>query len=86
MAMTRRTPLVAMTAFAAVPGLDFGAGGGSGGSAAAEPLRIAGIGAGWTVQCGQQDIGEIGLAAAIANAVHHATGKRIRSLPITKEK
>jgi CO/xanthine dehydrogenase Mo-binding subunit len=35
---------------------------------------------------GTKGIGEIGLcgtAAAIANAVYHATGKRIRSLPIT---
>lgn len=38
---------------------------------------------------GARGIGEIGitgLAAAIANAVYHATGKRIRGLPITKEK
>jgi xanthine dehydrogenase YagR molybdenum-binding subunit len=35
---------------------------------------------------GAKGIGEIGIVgppAAIANAVHHATGKRIRSLPIT---
>jgi Molybdopterin-binding domain of aldehyde dehydrogenase len=35
---------------------------------------------------GTKGVGEIGLpgtAAAIANAVHHATGRRIRSLPIT---
>jgi xanthine dehydrogenase YagR molybdenum-binding subunit len=35
---------------------------------------------------GTKGVGEIGLAgiaAAIANAVYHATGKRIRSLPIT---
>jgi xanthine dehydrogenase YagR molybdenum-binding subunit len=34
---------------------------------------------------GSKGIGEIGIvgtAAAVANAVHHATGKRIRDLPI----
>jgi xanthine dehydrogenase YagR molybdenum-binding subunit len=38
---------------------------------------------------GARGIGEIGitgLAAAVANAVSHATGKRIRSLPITLDK
>ena len=35
---------------------------------------------------GVGEIGVTGLAAAVANAVYHATGKRIRSLPITKEK
>jgi len=38
---------------------------------------------------GSRGIGEIGIvgaAAAIANAVHHATGVRIRSLPITPDK
>lgn len=38
---------------------------------------------------GTKGIGEIGIvgaAAAIANAVYHATGKRIRDLPITVEK
>lgn len=38
---------------------------------------------------GAKGLGEIGLtgiAAAIANAVYHATGKRIRELPITIEK
>jgi xanthine dehydrogenase YagR molybdenum-binding subunit len=32
------------------------------------------------------EIGVVGAAAAIANAVFHATGKRIRDLPITMEK
>jgi xanthine dehydrogenase YagR molybdenum-binding subunit len=31
------------------------------------------------------EIGLVGVAAAIGNAVHHATGKRLRSLPITIE-
>jgi xanthine dehydrogenase YagR molybdenum-binding subunit len=38
---------------------------------------------------GAHGIGEIGItgvAAAVANAVYHATGKRIRDLPITPEK
>lgn len=42
----------------------------------ASPIGAKGIG----------EIGITGVAAAIANAVHHATGKRIRSLPITPEK
>jgi xanthine dehydrogenase YagR molybdenum-binding subunit len=37
------------------------------------PLGVRGIG----------EIGITGVAAAIANAVYHATGKRIRALPIT---
>ena len=42
-----------------------------------------------TGEFGAKGIGEIGItgvAAAIANAVYHATGKRIRALPITVEK
>jgi xanthine dehydrogenase YagR molybdenum-binding subunit len=38
---------------------------------------------------GAHGIGEIGItgvAAAIANAIYHATGKRIRELPITLDK
>jgi xanthine dehydrogenase YagR molybdenum-binding subunit len=38
---------------------------------------------------GAKGIGEIplvGFTAAIANAVYHATGKRIRELPITPDK
>jgi hypothetical protein len=40
-----------------------------------EPLVIKGLG----------EIAVVGLSAAIANAVYHATGRRIRSLPITVE-
>jgi xanthine dehydrogenase YagR molybdenum-binding subunit len=40
------------------------------------PIGVKGIG----------EIGIVGVAAAIANAVHHATGARIRDLPITTEK
>lgn len=32
------------------------------------------------------EIGIVGVAAAVANAVYHATGKRVRGLPITIEK
>ncbi|SDK19948.1 xanthine dehydrogenase YagR molybdenum-binding subunit [Catalinimonas alkaloidigena] len=35
---------------------------------------------------GMGEIGLIGFAAAVANAVYHATGKRIRQLPITPDK
>jgi xanthine dehydrogenase YagR molybdenum-binding subunit len=35
---------------------------------------------------GMGEIGLVGFAAAIANAVYHATGKRIRDLPITPDK
>jgi xanthine dehydrogenase YagR molybdenum-binding subunit len=40
-------------------------------------------------EIGAKGIGEIGitgLAAAIANAVYHATGRRVRDLPITPDK
>jgi xanthine dehydrogenase YagR molybdenum-binding subunit len=40
------------------------------------PLGVKGLG----------EIGTVGVAAAIANAVYHATGKRIRELPITLDK
>ncbi len=40
------------------------------------PLGIKGVG----------EIGIVGVAAAVANAVHHATGKRVRDLPITLDK
>ncbi|MGW0421096.1 xanthine dehydrogenase family protein molybdopterin-binding subunit [Streptomyces sp. NPDC003015] len=40
------------------------------------PLGIIGLG----------EVGTTGVAAAIANAVYHATGKRIRDLPITLDK
>jgi len=32
---------------------------------------------------GLGEIGIVGVAAAIANAIYHATGKRVRDLPIT---
>ncbi len=35
---------------------------------------------------GLGEIGIVGTAAAVANAVYHATGKRIRDLPITIDK
>ena len=35
---------------------------------------------------GLGEIGVVGVAAAIANAVFHATGKRVRQLPITLDK
>jgi xanthine dehydrogenase YagR molybdenum-binding subunit len=35
---------------------------------------------------GVGEIGLVGVAAAIANAVYHATGKRVRDLPITLDK
>lgn len=35
---------------------------------------------------GLGEIGLLGVAAAIANAVYNATGKRIRELPITLDK
>jgi xanthine dehydrogenase YagR molybdenum-binding subunit len=35
---------------------------------------------------GVGEVGIVGTAAAIANAVHHATGKRVRTLPITLDK
>jgi CO/xanthine dehydrogenase Mo-binding subunit len=37
------------------------------------PIGVKGIG----------EIGLVGIAVAIANAVYHATGRRVRSLPIT---
>jgi xanthine dehydrogenase YagR molybdenum-binding subunit len=35
---------------------------------------------------GMGEIGITGVAAAVANAIYHATGKRLRNLPITPEK
>jgi hypothetical protein len=35
---------------------------------------------------GGGEIGIVGTAAAVANAVFHATGKRVRDLPITIDK
>ncbi len=39
------------------------------------PLGVKGVG----------EVGQVGAAAAIANAIHHATGRRFRKLPITLE-
>jgi xanthine dehydrogenase YagR molybdenum-binding subunit len=38
------------------------------------------------VRRGIGEVGYVGVAAAVANAVYHATGKRIRQLPITLDK
>ncbi|MFO3706748.1 hypothetical protein ACI6Q5_17640 [Xanthomonas codiaei] len=35
---------------------------------------------------GVGEIGQVGVSAAICNAIFHATGKRIRSTPMTPEK
>jgi xanthine dehydrogenase YagR molybdenum-binding subunit len=40
------------------------------------PMGVKGVG----------EIGIVGVAAAITNAVYHATGKRVRDLPITLDK
>ena len=40
--------------------------------AAVNPIGMKGLG----------EIGVVGMNAAVANAVHHATGRRIRNLPI----
>jgi xanthine dehydrogenase YagR molybdenum-binding subunit len=40
------------------------------------PIGVKGIG----------EVSMVGVAGAIANAVFHATGKRVRELPITVEK
>jgi xanthine dehydrogenase YagR molybdenum-binding subunit len=40
------------------------------------PLGVKGLG----------ELGVVGVAAAISNAVFHATGKRVRELPITLDK
>ena len=40
------------------------------------PMGLKGLG----------EIGIVGVAAAVANAVYHATGKRVRDLPITLDK
>jgi xanthine dehydrogenase YagR molybdenum-binding subunit len=40
------------------------------------PLGVKGLG----------EIGTVGVAAAIPNAIYHATGKRVRDLPITLDK
>ena len=43
--------------------------------AVVNPLGVKGVG----------EIGQVGVAAAIANAVFHATGRRIRELPMAAE-
>ncbi|MFD1961256.1 hypothetical protein ACFSHP_23460 [Novosphingobium panipatense] len=35
---------------------------------------------------GLGEIGIVGTAAAVANAIYHATGKRVRQLPVTIDK
>ena len=40
------------------------------------PLGVKGLG----------EIGLVGVAAAIVNAIYHATGKRVRDLPLTPDK
>jgi xanthine dehydrogenase YagR molybdenum-binding subunit len=40
------------------------------------PLGVKGLG----------EVGMLGVAAAVANAIYHATGKRVRDLPITIDK
>ena len=40
------------------------------------PLGIKGLG----------EVGMLGVAAAVANAIYHATGKRVRDMPITIDK
>ena len=40
------------------------------------PIRVKGL----------AELSLVGVAAAVANAVYHATGKRVRDLPITPEK
>ena len=42
----------------------------------ASPIGVKGVG----------EIGMLGVAAAVANAIYHATGKRVRELPITIDK
>jgi xanthine dehydrogenase YagR molybdenum-binding subunit len=40
------------------------------------PLGARGIG----------ELGTVGVAAAVGNAIHNATGRRVRDLPITLDK
>ena len=40
------------------------------------PIGVKGLG----------ELGMVGIPAAIANAIYHATGKRMRILPITVDK
>jgi xanthine dehydrogenase YagR molybdenum-binding subunit len=40
------------------------------------PLGVKGLG----------EVGMLGVAAAVTNAIYHATGKRVRDLPVTIDK
>ncbi|WP_306189737.1 hypothetical protein [Streptomyces sp. MK5] len=42
---------------------------------AVDPLEVKGVG----------EVGQIGAAAAVADAVHHSTGRRVREAPVTVE-
>lgn len=45
-----------------------------------------GVREGMTAPSGIGEIGITGTGAAVANAIFHATGKRVRDLPVTLEK
>ena len=61
-------------------------GGGSAGWMAAAALAKH-LGEDCTVRLVEsEEIGIVGVAAAVANAIHHATGRRLRSTPMTPDK